>query len=57
MKSYKMPYIIYDGLEGLVKKIDGWANNPEISSTTKIVEYIPCAYSMSIIWGLDQIEY
>ena len=36
MKSDKMPYIIYDDIESLIKKIDGCTNNPENSSTTKI---------------------
>ena len=44
-----MPYIIYADSESLTKKIDGCANNPENSSTTKIGEHIPCGYSMSII--------
>ena len=44
-----MPYIIYADLESLSKKIDGCANNPENSSATKIVEHIPCGYSMSTI--------
>ena len=44
-----MPYIIYADLESLNKKIDGCANNPENSSATKIVEHIPCGYSMSTI--------
>ena len=36
-----MPYIIYAGMESLVKKINGCANNPENSLTVKIGEYIP----------------
>ena len=40
MKSDKMPYIIYADIESLIKKIDGCANNPENSSTTKIGEHI-----------------
>ena len=40
MKSDKMPYIIYADIESLVKKLDGCANNPENSSTTKIGEHI-----------------
>ena len=36
MKSDKMPYIIYTGIESLIKKNDGCENNPENSSTTKI---------------------
>ena len=44
MKSQKMPYIIYDDIESLIKKIDGCANNPEKFSTIKIGKYIPCRY-------------
>ena len=51
-----MPYIIYADIESLIRKIDGFANNPEKSSTTKIGEDIPCGCSMSTIWGFDHIE-
>ena len=57
MKSDKMPYIIYADIESLLRKIDGLANNPEKSSTTKIGEHIPCGYSMSTISGFDHKEY
>ena len=30
--------------------------NPQISSTIKIGEYIPCGYSMWTIWGFDHIK-
>ena len=40
----------------MTKKIDGCANNSENSSKTKIGEYIPYSYSMSIIWGFDHVE-
>ena len=56
MKSNKMPYIIHADIEPLIRKIDGCANNPENSSTTKVGEHIPCRYSMSTIWGSDHIE-
>ena len=56
MKSDKMSYIIYADMELLIKKIDGCANNPENSSTTKIGEHIPCEYSMSTIWAFGNIE-
>ena len=46
---YKMKYIIYVDVGSLIKKLDGSANNPENSSTTKIGERIPCRYSISII--------
>ena len=35
MKSDKIAYIIYADIESLIRKIDGCANNPEKSSTTK----------------------
>ena len=35
-KSDKMPYIIYADMESLIKKIDGFTNNPGNPSTTKI---------------------
>ena len=49
-------HIIYADIESLIKKIDGCANNPEKSSTTKIGEHIHCGYSMSATWGFDHIE-
>ena len=36
MKSDKMPYIIYADMESLIKKMDGFTNNPGNPSTTKI---------------------
>ena len=48
-----MPYIIYAGIESLIRKIDGYANNPENFSTTKIRDYISCRYSISTIWGFE----
>ena len=56
MKSEKMPYIIYTDLECLVKRIKGCEDNPEVSSTTKTGENIPCGYSMSTIWRFDHIN-
>ena len=56
MKSDKIPYIVYANTESLIKKIDGYANNAESSSTTKTGEHIPCGYSMSTIWAFDNIE-
>ena len=43
-------------MESLIKKIDGCANNPENSSTTKIVEHIPCGYSISTILVFNNAE-
>ena len=49
MKPNKMLYIFYPDLESLIKKIVGWANNAEKSSTKKIGEHVSCGYSMSTI--------
>ena len=56
MKSDKMPYIICPDIESLIIKIDGCANNPDNDSTTKIVDLIPCGYSISTISAFDHIE-
>ena len=56
MISDKIPYIIYADIKSLIKKVDGYANNPENSSTTKIGDHIPSRYLMSTIWGFDHIE-
>ena len=56
MPSDKMPYIIYADIESLIKKIDGCANNPQNSSTTKTGEHAPLGYSMPTILGFDHIE-
>ena len=42
VKLDQMPYIIYAEIESLIKNIDGYANNPEKSSTTKLGEDISC---------------
>ena len=49
-----MPNIIYADLESLIKKTDGFANNPEKSSTTKTGEHIPCGNSISTIWAFEE---
>ena len=41
MKSDKIPYIVYTDLEFFIKKLDGCANNPEKSSTSKMGEHFP----------------
>ena len=48
-KPDKAPFIIYAELECIIEKTDGWRNNPENSSATKISEYIPLGFSMSTI--------
>ena len=49
MKSDKMPYITHADIKFFIKKINGCANNPEKSWTTKKGEHIPYRYSMSTI--------
>ena len=48
-KSDKTPFIIYTDLECIIEKIDGWKNNLENSSTTKVSEHIPSGFSISTI--------
>ena len=36
MKSDKMPYVIYADIESLIRKVVGYANNPEKLSARKI---------------------
>ena len=40
----------------LIRKVDGFANNLEKSSTTKIGEHVSCKYTMSSIWAFDHRE-
>ena len=37
LKSGKMPYIVYDDLDYLIKKVDGCADSPEKYSTKKVI--------------------
>ena len=55
-KSDKAPSFIYADLESLIKRLDGCQNSFEKSSTTKVVENIPCRYSVSTVWTYDGIE-
>ena len=55
-KSDKAPFIIYADLECLIEKIDGCENNPENSSTTKVVEHIPSGFSKSTLSSFKNIE-
>ena len=56
MKLDKKQCNIYADIESLIKKTDGYANNPEKSSATKIGEHVTWGYSMSKIWAFDRIE-
>ena len=46
-KSDKGPFIIYADLECITEKIDGFKNNPENSSKTKVSQQIPSGFLMS----------
>ena len=46
-KSNKTPFIPYADLEYIIEKIDGYKNNPENSSTSKVNEHIPSVFSVS----------
>ena len=54
--SDKAQSIIYVDLEPLIENVDGWKNNPERLSTTKVGEHVSCGYSISTIWKFDRIE-
>ena len=51
-----MSYIIYAGIEFLIKKIDGCADNADNFSTTKIGEHIIFGFSMPTIRAFDHKE-
>ena len=55
-KSDKAPFIFYADLECLIGKTDGYRNNPENSSTSKVGEHIPSEFSMSTISSFQNIE-
>ena len=55
-KSEKAPFIIYADLECIIEKTDGCKNNPENSSTTKVSEHIPSAFSISTKSSFNSIE-
>ena len=42
-------------LKSLIKRTDGYKKNFGKSSTTKVVEHIPCVYSMPTIWTCDDV--
>ena len=56
MKPDKMPYIIFAYIELFIKKIDRCAKNQESSSTTNLVENIPCGQPMSTILAFHNIK-
>ena len=55
-KSDKAPFIIYADLQCIIEKIDGYKNNPENLSTTKVSAHIPSGFPMSAISSFRSIE-
>ena len=55
-KCDKAPFISYADFDCIIEKIDGCKNNPENSSTAKVSEHFPSAFSMSIISSFRSIE-
>ena len=55
-KSLKAPFIIYAGLECLLKKQQFCQNNPENSYTQRKAKYKPSGYSLSLICSFDEIK-
>ena len=55
-KSDKAPFIIYADLECIIVKIDGYKNNLENLSTTKISKLVPSDFSMPTISLFRSIE-
>ena len=45
-KSIKLPFVVYADLECLLEKMSTCYNNPEESSTTKIIKHTPSGYSI-----------
>ena len=48
-KFNKAPFIIYADFEFIIQKINGFKNNPDIWSTTKVSEPNPSDFSMATI--------
>ena len=55
-KFDQAPFVIYTDLGCLIEKIDGYKNNPENSSSTKLSEHIPSGFSTSTISSFKNIE-
>ena len=55
-KSGKALFTIYADVECVTEKIDGYKNNSENSSTTKVSKHTPSGFSMSRISPFRSIE-
>ena len=55
-RSHKLLFIIYENLQCIIEKIDGYKNNPENSSTEKVSKHIPSGFTMSTILSFRSME-
>ena len=55
-RSHKALFIIYEDLECMIEKIDGYKNNPENSSTKKVNEHILSGFTMSTTLSFSSME-
>ena len=53
-KSIKMPFTIYADLECLLEKMDTGENDPNKSSTNKIIKHMPSGYSIFTHCSFDE---
>ena len=53
-QSLKVPFVIYAGLDCLLKKINICQNNPDKSYTEKKAEHIPSGYSLVTCYSFDK---
>ena len=53
-QSLKVPFVIYAGLDCLLKKINICPNNPDKSYTEKNPEQIPSGYSLVTCYSIDK---
>ena len=54
--SDKAAFVIYEDLYCMIDKIDGYKNNPENPSTTKVSEHTLSGFSMSTISSFRRME-
>ena len=54
-KSANIAFVIHADLESMIEKTDGYKNNPEKLSITKVVEHILSDFPMSAILSLKNI--
>ena len=55
-KSMKRPFTIFAELDSLLEKMNPCQNNPEKSSTNKIIKHIPSGYLLFTQCSFDTIK-